>query len=190
MAKKKPLTRDEKQWLSQMQTLLAACPSSRLGFYTVDSGVTVFDRDARDRWCETNGCPATNISEDLAKSDSALNITLTYPALRKIVWNLPTLRKNSPTNWTPNMTKKKPLTREEKQWLSQMQALLSDPPSNRLGFFTIGDRGVTVFDRDVRDRWYEANGCPATDISEEITKSGADLNTTLTFPSIVESRAG
>lgn len=88
------------------------------------------------------------------------------------------------------MAKKKPLTREEKQWIAQMQALLAACPSSRLGFYTIGDSDVTVFDRNVRDQWYQANGCPATDISEEVAKSGADLNTTLTFPSVVESRAG
>ena len=39
------MTASETQWLRDMQKLLAACPSKRLGFYTIgDPQVFVYDR--------------------------------------------------------------------------------------------------------------------------------------------------
>lgn len=87
-------------------------------------------------------------------------------------------------------SRSKPLTRAERKWIDSMQALLDECPSNRLGFYTTGDKNVVVFDKRARDEWYQVNGCPATDIQEEIFSSGAGLDAELTFPEIVESRAG
>lgn len=84
----------------------------------------------------------------------------------------------------------KALTPEERKWLASLQSLLDQCPSERLGFYTIGDNDVTLFDVKVRDKWHQAQGCPSTDIHEEISHSGADLDAALTFPSNVESRAG
>lgn len=39
------------------------------------------------------------------------------------------------------------LTKQERIWLTRLQDVLSACPSNRLGFFTSGDRDVTVYDR-------------------------------------------
>lgn len=39
------------------------------------------------------------------------------------------------------------LTKAERAWLKQLQDVLSACPSNRLGFYTSGDRDVTVYDR-------------------------------------------
>lgn len=84
----------------------------------------------------------------------------------------------------------KALTPEERNWIDSMQTLLDQCPSERLGFYTTGDHSVTIFDKKVRDKWHQAPGCPATDIREEISQSGASLNAGFHFPEIVESRAG
>jgi hypothetical protein len=40
------------------------------------------------------------------------------------------------------------LTRDELKWLRRVQRALDACPSDRLGFYTTGDRNVTVFDTD------------------------------------------
>ena len=84
----------------------------------------------------------------------------------------------------------KALTPEERDWIDRMQTLLDQCPSERLGFYTTGDHSVTIFDKKVRDKWYQAKGCPAADIQAEMAQSGASLNAGFLFPEIVESRAG
>lgn len=37
-------------------------------------------------------------------------------------------------------------TREEKAWMSKVSKLLMNPPSDRIGLFTTGDRSITVYD--------------------------------------------
>lgn len=38
-------------------------------------------------------------------------------------------------------------TKEEKDWMSKVQKLLTNPPSERLGLYTIGDNGLSVYDK-------------------------------------------
>ena len=38
-------------------------------------------------------------------------------------------------------------TKEEKAWMMKVQKLLMNPPSDRIGLFTIGDCGMTVYDK-------------------------------------------
>lgn len=38
------------------------------------------------------------------------------------------------------------LTKEETAWVRKVQRLLSNPPSDRLGFYTIGDKEVSIYD--------------------------------------------
>jgi hypothetical protein len=39
-----------------------------------------------------------------------------------------------------------PLTQQEKSWLKKLEKLLLNPPTNRLGFYTIGDNHLSVYD--------------------------------------------
>ncbi|MBO9427887.1 hypothetical protein [Sulfitobacter sp. R18_1] len=81
------------------------------------------------------------------------------------------------------------LTREEKKWLEDVQNLLDKCPSDRLGFFTIGDANLTVYDRrkdleidDIQDT-KRRDFCNAVeDVDARITQ--------LTFPSSVHSTSG
>jgi len=38
------------------------------------------------------------------------------------------------------------LTKEEKAWIKKVEKLLLNPPSNRMGLYTIGDPELTVYD--------------------------------------------
>lgn len=38
------------------------------------------------------------------------------------------------------------LTKAESKWLEDLKALLASCPSKRLGFYTIGDPGISVYD--------------------------------------------
>lgn len=40
------------------------------------------------------------------------------------------------------------LTAEERKWVRRVQKALKDCPSKRIGFFTIGDPQVTLYDLD------------------------------------------
>jgi hypothetical protein len=40
------------------------------------------------------------------------------------------------------------LTSDENKWLKKLQRVLNECPSKRLGFYTIGDHDVFVFDKD------------------------------------------
>jgi hypothetical protein len=41
----------------------------------------------------------------------------------------------------------KPLTKAEKAWLNKIEKLLMNPPTNRIGFYTIGDNDLLTYDR-------------------------------------------
>ncbi len=38
------------------------------------------------------------------------------------------------------------LTKAENKWLEDLKAILASCPSKRLGFYTIGDPGISVYD--------------------------------------------
>lgn len=43
--------------------------------------------------------------------------------------------------------KTEPLTKEELAWMRALEKLLLNPPSTRLGFYTVGDSNLTAYDR-------------------------------------------
>lgn len=51
-----PLTAAEKQWLKKLQTLLRACPSTRLGAYTTgDASLAIYDKPVFDGFRSRDG---------------------------------------------------------------------------------------------------------------------------------------
>ncbi len=38
------------------------------------------------------------------------------------------------------------VTKEEKKWLKKLEKLLMNPPSDRIGFYTIGDNDIMAYD--------------------------------------------
>ena len=81
------------------------------------------------------------------------------------------------------------LTKEEAAWLKKLQTLLDKCPSERLGFYTIGDSEVNVYDRSKDaeiDAYQEENDgffCSAVD------QADANLGA-LRFPTNVHATSG
>lgn len=51
----KPLSKAESKWLADVEKLLLACPSRRLGAYTVgDAELHIYDREVSDAWLVEN----------------------------------------------------------------------------------------------------------------------------------------
>lgn len=87
--------------------------------------------------------------------------------------------------------KTKPLTKAERRWLDELQDVLNRCPSERLGFFTIGDNFLMLHDAN-REAEISAemdeNGGEWCSAAHRI---GADFGgESLTFPAAVHSTAG
>jgi hypothetical protein len=82
------------------------------------------------------------------------------------------------------------LTKVEKSWLRKVQNLLNKCPSDRIGFYTIGDKDLTVYDysKEAEITEYNDNGT-ARDFSEGVDEFEASLGG-LIFPNQVHSVAG
>ena len=81
------------------------------------------------------------------------------------------------------------MTKEERAWVRKIQKLLDNPPSDRLGFYAIGDADVGIYDLDKSsdiDRKVNEEG---VDLPYCVTYFDADLGN-LEFPSLVHSAAG
>ena len=83
------------------------------------------------------------------------------------------------------------LTAAEKKWLADLQELLDACPSKRLGFYTIGDPDITVYDRTKEKKIEEIqNSHDRMDYPEAVDKAGAALDIWIKFPSHVHSVTG
>lgn len=76
------------------------------------------------------------------------------------------------------------LTADEKKWLKKLQRVLDECPSKRLGFYTIGDPDVFVFDKDKEHLMTQER-----DFCLMVADNDAELFR-LRFPSGVYSTAG
>jgi len=81
------------------------------------------------------------------------------------------------------------LNAAEKKWIADLQAVLDACPSKRLGFYTIGDPTVSIYDlrkekqiNDAQDR--------GGDFCQAVLAVGAEIDVSLVFPSNVHSTAG
>lgn len=83
------------------------------------------------------------------------------------------------------------LTKAEREWLDRLQAILSDAPTDRLGFYTIGDPSVFVYDRskDAAIDTYSMSH-PNAEFSTAVDAVADGTLATLIFPATVHSTAG
>jgi hypothetical protein len=83
------------------------------------------------------------------------------------------------------------LTKEEKSWLRKVQNLLDECPSDRIGFFTTGDKDVSVYDcsrkQEIDELELASEHC--YEYCQCISEVGADLGS-LTFPNQVLNLPG
>lgn len=81
------------------------------------------------------------------------------------------------------------LTQAERKWVRDLQKVLDKCPSDRIGFYTIGDSDVSLFDKckesQINDR--QDRGM---DFGPAATVVGARFDEVLQFPSNVYSTAG
>ena len=83
------------------------------------------------------------------------------------------------------------LTPAERDWLTQVQELLSKAPSDRLGFYTVGDKTVFVYDKtcDAEIHRYSEQH-PNAEFCTAVDKAAGGAIACLDFPSSVHSVAG
>lgn len=79
------------------------------------------------------------------------------------------------------------LTPEEEKWVKRVQRALDACPSNRIGFYTIGDARVTLYDKS-KDAEIQAGG--ERDFGQLVDAADADFFRDLRFPSLVHSVSG
>jgi len=83
------------------------------------------------------------------------------------------------------------LNTKEKAWLKKVQKVLKECPSERIGFYTIGDNYIHAFDVDKLGRVFDCmDSGKATDFGPATIGVGADFGESLWFPNSVESTAG
>nr|WP_250808609.1 hypothetical protein [Neorhizobium tomejilense] len=82
------------------------------------------------------------------------------------------------------------LTKEEKKWLADFKALMKACPSKRLGFYTIGDRDLTVYDYTKEKKiseFMDKNG--SLDYPGAVEQAEAEI-TFIAFPNLIHSVSG
>lgn len=82
------------------------------------------------------------------------------------------------------------LTKEEKTWVKKLNKLLAECPSDRIGFATIGDSDVFMFDSTRYDEIIAKLDRGGWDFMPAAQNIGAKFDEVLTFPANVESTAG
>ncbi|MEY0432134.1 hypothetical protein AB7V88_20345 [Providencia rettgeri] len=84
------------------------------------------------------------------------------------------------------------LTKKELAWIEKVQKVLDECPSERLGFYTIGDTDVQLYDRRKEPAITELmnTACYNDDFCMAAEKLDANFHHHLLFPAPVESTAG
>lgn len=82
------------------------------------------------------------------------------------------------------------LTKEEKAWVKKVNKILSQCPSTRLGFASMGDPSIYIFDVTRLDEIYEQLEDNKGDFIPSAQEIGAVSVECIEFPSAVESTAG
>lgn len=82
------------------------------------------------------------------------------------------------------------LTKTEKAWIAKLQAVLDECPSGRIGFYTIGDPDVSIYDTNKQGAIDAIMDNSNTDYGNAVRKAGASFDADIKFPSHVHSVAG
>lgn len=76
------LTAAERKWIKKVQAVLDACPSKRLGCYTIgDNNVSFFDKSVNEAWIEADPRKRRelDVGDEMRHSGSGLHASLTFP---------------------------------------------------------------------------------------------------------------
>lgn len=78
------------------------------------------------------------------------------------------------------------LTKEEKKWVKQMNALLKKCPSKRIGFYTIGDEDIGIYDKSYQNEINAAHD----DLVPALGITGHGFSERIYFPDAVQGVCG
>jgi hypothetical protein len=78
------------------------------------------------------------------------------------------------------------LNLEEKKWVKQVNAVLAKCPSSRIGFYTIGDTSIGLYDRTYQDVIDAADD----DLVIALARTGHQFDEHLNFPDNVQGVCG
>lgn len=81
------------------------------------------------------------------------------------------------------------LTKKEQAWLEELQDVLNRCPSKRLGFYTIGDPVLYVYDRSKEQKIDDHHNSNGRDFCHSVRALNADF-CDLEFPAAIHSTAG
>ena len=81
--------------------------------------------------------------------------------------------------------KVKPLSGREQAWIDRLQKVLDACPTKRIGFYTIGDAELSIYDRRFDDVIDDLN----FDFCTGVAELDAELSN-VRFPSLVHSTSG
>lgn len=81
------------------------------------------------------------------------------------------------------------LTATELSWLRKLQKVMKQCPSRRIGFFSIGDADVTLYDKTYDSEIMHEQG-KGKDFCAACYDVGANLDAHIRFPSLVHSTSG
>jgi hypothetical protein len=87
------------------------------------------------------------------------------------------------------MATTKPLTKKEKVWVHQLQDVLMNPPTERLGLFTTGDASLSVYDLSRSDEINKIQDSGISDFGPAVDSIGARLGEAMS-KNCIESTAG
>ncbi|HEI9813792.1 TPA: hypothetical protein SLN68_000113 [Serratia marcescens] len=82
------------------------------------------------------------------------------------------------------------LNKKERAWLDELQEVLNRCPSERLGFYTIGDPQIVVYDRSKESEIDWVMDTTEKDFCGSVLIAGANFDERLDFPAAVHSTAG
>jgi len=82
------------------------------------------------------------------------------------------------------------LTKEEKAWVAKLNKVLAECPSTRLGFATIGDPDIMIYDRSERGKIDQRMDRCSWDFCAVVDEMGLLAEEVIKFPNAVESTAG
>lgn len=82
------------------------------------------------------------------------------------------------------------LTKKEKEWLIELQEHLNKCPSKRIGFCTIGDSSVFIFDASKIQAIYDIQDAKNVDFMPAVDRADANFDTSIFFPNAVVGACG
>jgi len=80
-------------------------------------------------------------------------------------------------------------TKKELDWIAELQEVLNKCPSKNLGFFTVGDPYITIFDNRKLQKIYEKSTDIGLDFCNGVHDTDAEIGS-IAFPNAVHSTAG